>query len=128
MFGDDLDDPGADLICAALILNSRLRGPGLRQVLTSLAAAARDELQMRERIAAGRQSTRRSVMIVVAVTLVFVLGLRWFNPGYVEPYGSFFGQVVLLVVISLFGAGFFWLRQLAAFDLPGRFLAGGTYD
>ena len=125
MFGDDLDDPGADLVCAALILNSRLRGPGLRQVLTSLAEAARDELQMRERIAAGRQSTRRSVMIVVGVTLVFVLGLRWFNPDYVAPYGSFIGQFVLLIVILLFAAGFFWLRRLAAFDLPGRFLTGG---
>lgn len=128
MFGDDLNDPGADLVCAALILNSRLRGPGLRQVLTSLADAARDELQMRERITAGRQSTRRSVMIVVGVTLFFVLGLRWFNPEYVEPYNTATGQVVLLLVIMLFAAGFFWLRRLAAFDLPGRFLTGGQVD
>jgi Flp pilus assembly protein TadB len=97
-------------------------------VLSSLAEAARDELQMRERIAAGRQSTRRSVMIVVGVTLVFVLGLRWFNPGYVAPYATFTGQFVLLIVILLFAAGFFWLRRLAAFDLPGRFLVGGTVD
>jgi hypothetical protein len=27
MFADDLNDPGADLIVSALILNSRLRGP-----------------------------------------------------------------------------------------------------
>lgn len=124
MFADDLDDPGADLICAALILNSRLRGPGLRQVLTSLSEAARDELQMRERIAAGRQSTRRSVMIVVGVSLAFVLGLRWFNPSYVEPYSTAVGQVVLFLVLTLFAAGFYWLRRLAAFDLPGRFLTG----
>ena len=30
-FADDLDDPTADLIIAALMMNSRLRGPGLRQ-------------------------------------------------------------------------------------------------
>ena len=36
-FADDLDDASADLIVAALILNSRLRGPGLRDVLSSLA-------------------------------------------------------------------------------------------
>jgi Flp pilus assembly protein TadB len=126
MFADDLNDPGADLICSALILNSRPRGPGLCPVFSLLAEAARDELQMRERIAAGRQSTRRSVMIVVGVTLFFVLGLRWFNPGYVAPYGSVVGQTVLLLVILLFAAGFFWLRRLSAFDLPGRFLTGGT--
>ena len=40
-FADEIDDAGADLIIAALILNSRLRGPGLRDVLTSLARSAR---------------------------------------------------------------------------------------
>lgn len=124
MFADDLDDPGADLIVSALILNSRLRGPGLRQVLSSLSDAVRDELEMRERISAGRRSTRRSVQVVVGVTLFFVLGLRWFNPSYVAPYGSATGQVVLLFVILLFAAGFYWLRRLSAFDLPGRFLTG----
>ncbi len=62
---DDLDDSSADLILAALILNSRLRGPGLREVLTSLADSAREELEMRRRVSAGRASTRRSVQIVV---------------------------------------------------------------
>jgi Flp pilus assembly protein TadB len=124
MFADDLNDPGADLIVSALILNSRLRGPGLRQVLSSLSNAVRDELEMRERISAGRRSTRRSVQVVVGVTLFFVLGLRWFNPSYVAPYGSPTGQVVLLLVILLFAAGFYWLRRLSAFDLPGRFLTG----
>lgn len=124
-FAEDLDDPGADLVIAALVLNARLRGPGLRLVLTSLADSVRAELDMRQRIAAGRASTRRSVMIVVGVTLVFVLGLRWFNPEYVAPYGTYIGQIVLLVVIMLFAAGFLWLRRLAAFDLPQRFLSGG---
>ena len=41
MFADDLDDSSADLIVAALLLNSQLRGPGLRDVLTSLARSAK---------------------------------------------------------------------------------------
>lgn len=121
---DDLDDPSADLIVATLILNARLRGPGLRDVLTSLATSAREELEMRGRVGAGRASTRRSVQIVVGVTVVFVFGLVRFNPGYVEPYGSTTGQLVLAMVITLFAAGFWWLRRLSAFDLPDRFLAG----
>jgi tight adherence protein B len=48
------------------------------------------------------------------------------NPGYVAPYGTFIGQVMLFLVIMLFAAGFFWLRRLSAFDLPGRFLTGGA--
>ena len=42
--------------------------------------SAREELEMRRRIDAGRASTRRSVQIVVGITVVFVLG-----PGAVQP-------------------------------------------
>ena len=87
-FADDLDDSSADLIVAALMLNSQLRGPGLRDVLTSLAGSARDELEMRRRVNAGRASTRRSVQIVMGITVVFVLGLTLFNRSYVEPYSG----------------------------------------
>ena len=79
-FAEEVDDAGADLIIAALILNSRLRGPGLRDVLTSLARSARLELEMRQRIYASRASTRRSVTIVIGVTV----GVRGRPPG-VQP-------------------------------------------
>jgi Flp pilus assembly protein TadB len=121
-FAEDMDDASADLIIAALILNSRLRGPGLREVLTSLSESARAELDMRQRVSAGRRSTRRSVQIVVGVTLAFVLGLRILNPQYVEPYGTAVGQIMLLLVIVIFGAGIFWLRRLSRFETPERFL------
>ncbi|MET0468924.1 MAG: type II secretion system F family protein [Aeromicrobium sp.] len=121
-FADDLDDPSADLIVAALMLNAKLRGPGLRDVLTSLAASAREELEMRRRVVASRASTRRSVQIVVGISVFFVLGLTLFNRDYVEPYDSFLGQIVLLIVLGLFGAGFMWMRRLSVFELPARFL------
>jgi Flp pilus assembly protein TadB len=124
-FADDLDDPAADLIVAALVLNSRLRGPGLRDVLTSLSRSVRNELEMRGRVMAGRRSTRRSVQIVVFVSATFIIGLRVLNPEYVEPYGTFVGQIVLSVIIGLFAAGFLWLRRLATFEMPARFLSVG---
>ncbi|MBI1759416.1 MAG: type II secretion system protein [Actinobacteria bacterium] len=123
-FADDLDDPSADLIIAALVLNARLRGPGLRDVLGALSAAAREELDIRQRIDASRRSTRRSVQIIVGLTLTVVLGLTLLNRSYVEPYSGFAGQVVLGLVFALFGGGFLWLRRLAHFDVPGRFLTG----
>ena len=121
-FAEDMDDASADLIIAALILNSRLRGPGLREVLSSLSESARAELDMRQRVSAGRRSTRRSVQIVVGVTLAFVLGLRILNPAYVAPYGTPVGQLMLVLVIAIFGAGILWLRRLSRFETPERFL------
>jgi Flp pilus assembly protein TadB len=121
-FGDDLNDPGADLILAALVLNARLRGPGLRDVLTALSQAAREEMDMRNRIEASRASTRRSVQIITLLTLVVVFGLRFLNPDYVQPYDSFAGQVTLAVVCGIFAAGFLWLRRLSKYDTARRFL------
>ncbi|HEX6756128.1 MAG TPA: type II secretion system F family protein [Mycobacteriales bacterium] len=125
-FGDDLNDPGADLILAALVLNARLRGPGLRDVLTALSVAAREEMDMRNRIEASRASTRRSVQIITILTLVVVFGLRFINPEYVQPYDSLAGQVTLAVVCGIFAAGFLWLRSLGRYDTAQRFLTGGA--
>jgi tight adherence protein B len=125
LFADELDDPSADLVIAALILNSRLRGPGLRDVLGALAVSAREELDMRRRVEAERRATRRSVQIVVVTALAFAGILVVFNPSYVEEYTSFLGQAVLVVVAGLFGTGFAWMKRLARFDKPTRLLMGG---
>lgn len=121
-FAEDLDDPSADVICSALVLNARLRGPGLRDVLGALAQSTREELDMRRRISAGRRSIRRSVRIIVVIVLSVMGGLAVFNPVYVQPYGSLGGQLVLLVVAVLFAAGLLWMRRLAEPQKLSRFL------
>ena len=119
-FADDLDDPTADLIVSALIMNARLRGPGLRQLLSALADTARSELDMRQRVSASRAGTRRSAQIVM-------LGLAVFNRSFVAPYSSVQGQLVLLVVVALFAVGMLWMRRLAGVQLPRRFLTVSTH-
>jgi Flp pilus assembly protein TadB len=125
-FANDLADPSADLIVAALILNAKLRGPGLRDVLGALSGSAREELDMRQRVDAARKATRRSVQIIVGITLVVVLGMTLLNRAYVAPYNQPIGQVVLIVIFALFGGGFYWLRKLAQFEMPARFLTGAA--
>lgn len=123
---DDLNDPSSDLVIAALILNSKLRGPGLREVLTALGKSAREEVDMRQRVIAQRAGTRRSVQIIVGSVLVFVLGMAIFNRNFVAPYGTLLGEAVLTGVLALFGLGFWWLRRLAKVEAPGRFLLRPT--
>lgn len=122
VLADEIDDASADIIVAALILNAKLRGPGLRHVLGALAKSAREEVDMRQRVMAQRASTRRSVQIVVAVSVAFVLGLSIFNRDFVEPYGTAVGQAVLALVCGLFALGFWWLRKLSTVETPDRFL------
>jgi Flp pilus assembly protein TadB len=123
-FADDLDDPSADLVVGALILNARLRGPGLRDMLGALSTSARAELDMRRRVEATRRTTRRSVQIVVGISVGTALLLAVFNRSYVDVYDGFLGQLVLAGIAGLFALGFVWLRRLARFDLPRRFLGG----
>jgi Flp pilus assembly protein TadB len=122
-FADDLDDPGADLIIAALIINSRLRGPGLRDLLGALSRSVREELDVRRKVTADRRSTRRSAQIVVGVSVGLALGLAVFDHSYVAAYDSLAGQVVLAVVAALYALGIVWMRALARFPAPQRLLA-----
>jgi Flp pilus assembly protein TadB len=122
-FADDLNDPGADLIIAALIINARLRGPGLRDLLGALSDSVREELDMRRKVNAERRSTRRSVQIVVGVSVGLALLLAIFDHSYVSAYNGVIGQMVLAVVAALYAASFLWLRKLAKFETPPRLLA-----
>jgi Flp pilus assembly protein TadB len=121
-FADDLDDPSADMIIAALIINSRLRGPGLRALLGALADSVREELDMRRKVHAGRRSTRRSVQIVIGVSVGMAIGLAVVDHAFLAPYDGVFGQLVLAVIGAIYAAGILWLRRLATFEAPQRLL------
>jgi hypothetical protein len=123
-FADELDNPSADLIIAALIVNAKLRGPGLHQTLEALSRSAREELDMQRRVEVQRRGIRRGAQLVVVITVVFAVGLGALSRQYVAPYGSPTGQLMLAVVIGIFGAGFGWLRALSRADLPDRFIGG----
>jgi Flp pilus assembly protein TadB len=123
-FADDLADPGADLIIAALIINAGLRGPGLRDLLGALSRSVREELDVRRKVTAQRRSTRRGAQIVVGISVGLALGLALFNHAYVQVYDSVTGQLVLCVVVGLYAAGIVWMRALARFPAPERLLAG----
>ncbi|KAA1397749.1 type II secretion system F family protein [Aeromicrobium ginsengisoli] len=123
-FAEEFDDASVDLVAAALILNSRLRGSGLVGTLTALADSAREELEMRRKIEEGRKVLRRAAAIIVGVTAAFAGGLVLFSRTYVEPYSTPGGQVMLAIVIGVFATGFIWIKKASGAKTPERFLAG----
>ncbi len=118
----ELNDASADKVIGSLILNTRQRGTGLAAVLTSLSSSARAELDQRRRVSAGRATMRRSVQLVVIITLAFAVFLVLFSGDYVKPYGSVGGQLALAVVVGLFAAAFMWMRKLAGAEPNTPFL------
>ena len=121
-FAEEFKDASADLVVAALILNSRLRGPGLVATLTSLASSAREEIDMRRRIEEGRKTLRRAALIIVVVTGLFAGGISVFSRDYVAPYSTPAGQLMLAIVLSVFAGGLMWIRAAANLTPPERFL------
>lgn len=119
----DLDDPSADLVVAALVLNVRRRGDRLADVLTGLETTAREELDLRRKVAAGRTGLRRGVAIIVAVSVLLAGYLVLFGGTFMDPYDTPTGQSALGLVALMFAAGFFWLRRLAVTPQAAPFLA-----
>ncbi|MFJ9179419.1 type II secretion system F family protein [Streptomyces sp. NPDC102360] len=119
---NDLADPVADLVIAALMLASENQARQLSPLLDDLAATARSHVEMRQRIEAGRTRVRTTTRVVITTTLSFAGGLMLLNPAFLAPYDSAVGQTVLIVVGAVFAAGFVWLRRLARLEQPERFL------
>jgi tight adherence protein B len=123
-FADEVADPTCDMVVAALLLAAEHQASRLGELLGTLAVAAREQATMRLRVEAGRARTRTSVKVIVGVTLGLALFLAVLNHGYLSPYDSAVGQLVLLVVGGLFAAAFAWLAKMTRPAEPARFLAG----
>ncbi|MFM9615790.1 type II secretion system F family protein [Streptomyces niveiscabiei] len=120
---DDLEDPTADLVIAALVLSAQHQARQLSPLLGELAATARAQVEMRHRIEAGRARIRTTQRVVVATTFTFTAGLILLNPAFLTPYDTAAGQAVLLAIGTLFATAFAWLRRIARIEEPERFFA-----
>ena len=92
-------------------------------MLDDLAAVAREEARMHRRIEVARarpRSDMRSVLLLmVGFVALFVLAAH----DYLEPYGTFAGQLVLTVVVGIWAAGVWAMGRIGRIRPVERFLA-----
>ena len=123
-FADEVDDRGADKVVIALSLTAQQRAGSLKRVLTTLASNTRAELEMRRKVLTERNGVRRQSN-QVALGLLALAGLQAvFLRGWVEPYNSVYGQMVLAVLCAVYVALLVRLQRLAAPEPHPRFLSG----
>ncbi len=125
-FADAADDPLADVVVAALVAAAEQQAAQLGPLLGELADSVREQVAMRQRIDAGRASVRTGVRVTVIVTLGMVAGLLLINRTYLEPFGTWTGQLVLAAVGALFAASFSYLATISGVDEPVRLIKPTT--
>ena len=121
-FGDAVNNSTADFVVAALITSSQHQARDVGQLLSQIAACARDESKMRSRVWVSRARTRSAVKIIASVISTFVFGLLAFNRRYLEPYSSLEGQIVLSVILVLFAFSLSLMQSMSKIAEPERFV------
>src|SRR2546430_2143724 len=118
-FSVTLADPVGETVIAALLLASREGAGRLAEPLSLLATAAREDVAAQRRVEKSRAKATTDARLIIMVTLAMAVGLVAFNRGYLHPYDTLPGQIVLAIVGGLFGIGFRLLHKLAQpHDVP----------
>jgi len=125
-FADDVDDPTADLLAAALITAAEHQTRDLGRLLAALVEATRAQVAMRASVDAGRAHVRSATRLVLVITGVFCTALLAFSADYLAPYGTVEGQLWLAVVGGVVAASLLLLGRLDRIDLPSARLLSHT--
>lgn len=124
-FADELDDATGDLIAGNLILGARRRGGGVAAVLEALAESTAADVRARREIESDRAKPRSTARLVTLIT-VGVLGFMSLTGSYIAPYGSPFGQVVLVILLSAYVAVLIWMKHMARGTKLPRFIGASA--
>jgi len=125
ILAEDLDSATGDMVVSALILGMRDRGGGLAEVLTRMADGVANDVSVRRSIESEREKPRATARIVILITLGVAAWFAVFNPGFLAPYSSPVGQIVLALICLYMAACLLWLKKLASNPAEARFLNVG---
>lgn len=120
IFADEVDDPTADLLAAALTLGATREVRDLADLLGTLATTSRERARVAETADAGRAGIRTTARAITAISAVAVLLFTLASPTYLSPFDGPAGQIALAVSFSLFAAGGWGLQRLGEPPAPDR--------
>lgn len=110
---DELGNPDADAVLASLTLAFERGGTGTVATLNALADSIQDRLRAGREIEAERAKPRIVVRQVTIVTLTVLGAALIFGGDFFAPYGTWYGQIILAVLIGLYLLSLVWLRQMS---------------
>jgi tight adherence protein B len=122
MFADEVQDPSCDLVVCALTLATSVRTQRVLELLGALSDSMRQEVAMQLRVESKRASARSGVRTIALFSIGFVALLLIVGRTYLAPFGSFQGQIALLISGALNAAGILLMVELVKDPKPLRLL------
>jgi Flp pilus assembly protein TadB len=117
----------ADPVCDQVVMGLLVRGSGdLASVLSSIAASARQELEVRGRVEAGRSGLRWTARVIIGITLLLAGGIALIHGDYLAIYSTPLGEVLLAVVVGVFACGLWLMERVTRGATPPRLLSLDT--
>ena len=118
----ELGDANGDRVVMALAMWAQGHGTNLRELLSTLARQARSEAADQRDVDASRTMLRRERLIMTIVLVAVPVAMSVVDPGYLAPFGTSTGQVVLSGIVLLYGGGLLMLARLGRPVTPPRVL------
>lgn len=114
-FGNRVGREG-ELLAAALALSEEAGARNTSDVLDALAEAASSRAATIREARARQTRAKVSARVVTAVPVVLLTLIRRSNPGYLAPFDSAQGQVVLALALCLIAAGYLVMLRMARIE------------
>lgn len=120
-FAEELAHPLGDMVVTSLLLAAERQGH-LGDLLSEVARSARQTATMRLRVEAARARTYVTTRLIVGITVLITGWLLLFRREYLAPFDSAGGQVMLVVIGTVFLSAGSLMRRMAEPNEPTRLL------
>ncbi|MGE3599796.1 MAG: type II secretion system F family protein, partial [Dehalococcoidia bacterium] len=98
----------------------RLGGRNLGPVLESLSRAVRGTARAEQEVRALQARNVLSARIVAVLPLALIAAIRGLNPGYLDPFATPTGQVLLALCLLSVAGGYAAMLRAARLPMPRR--------
>jgi Flp pilus assembly protein TadB len=112
-----VNQPLFTLIATALAVGSR-SGGRLTPLLDELSRSAHQLEAVQRQLRAEQAQGRLGALVIAVMPVGLLMVLRVINPGYLAPYASLTGQLLLSLLLGLIVAGYLWMLWILRLSEP----------
>ncbi len=112
-----ISQPLFTLTATALAVGSR-SGGRLTPLLDELSRSAHQLEAVQRQLRAEQAQGRLGALVIAAMPICLLVVLRVVNPGYLSPYASISGQLLLSLLLGMIVAGYLWMLWILRLPEP----------